>query len=278
MDDAVSAKLSAYFERADSSSVVVIKRLWDETGIRLQMRPAELQRLLGEKMATALTEAKERGRSGRGSFYPGYVVQCMQQMCFVRWANGPLDGCEVVLPAKLVSTNTADSIWAALRASMPALSPQQMIHLASRVRVLVIYQFPDGLPSNVVVMFHLAERIPSALVFSGHCCAHLLQLVWDTGAKKDLACPLYQCCQLISNSKTCAKVSVAMESLALETDVHVCVKPSDEHIRFNKLVLESSVRRPLIIRSFFADPGGLRGDVVADAEMVENLDRRCSAI
>ena len=127
-------------------------------------------------------ERKKRGRGGRGSTYPSHFVQTMQQMGYMRWSSAREDCAELVLPAKQNATTTADCIWGALLSSVPPLAPDRLHALSQRIRVLVLYPFPDGLASNRVAMQHVAEVCPFALHLAGHCLSHLLQIVWDRGA------------------------------------------------------------------------------------------------
>ena len=142
-------------------------------------------------MSDEAVSFQRRGRGGRGSLYPTYTVQTMQQMGYLRWGAGRHSSCELILPGKLCSTTSADSIWNALCASAPALSSAQMHALSERIRAFMMYTFPDGHPSNRAVMQHMMELHPFALYLAGHCMSHLLQLVWDSGATTQIPNPLY---------------------------------------------------------------------------------------
>ena len=69
---------------------------------------------------------------------------------------------------------------------------------------------------------------------------HMLQLVWDSGSRKQLVNPLYQLVQLLSNAAVTYKVSQALEAQALDAEVLVGV-PAD--LDFNKFLLDFTYRR-----------------------------------
>ena len=275
--DATIKGLSAELNKITAADICIAKRLWDETSIRILLSHGDLRKIIGS-VVDDLDAVKQRGRGGSGSFYPGYTMQCIQQMAHVRWGRDPEAACEVVVAPKLLVSNTSDSIWAALSTAIPALSPSQLHELSRRVRILVLYQYPDGFPANRVVMAHLAEVVQRACVFNSHCAAHLLQLVWDTGAQKTLASPLYQLIQLLGNSTTSAKVGGAMEHLALEADTTIGVSLSEGDRKFNQMILDNTVRRPLLVQSFFTEPGGSRHDADSHQRMREQLEETCSGI
>ena len=151
-----------------NKSVIVLERLWDETSTRLQVSESALRTLVGNNFAAECVKLKKRGRGGRGSVYPSYFVQIMQQMGFIRWGRSRQEGCELILPAKICATTSADSIWNALLQSAPHLTPARLEEVAQRVRAMVVYQFPDGLAGNRVVMQAMAELCPSALFLPSH--------------------------------------------------------------------------------------------------------------
>ena len=278
MHDGAMRTLAGHLGRAEPSSVCVVKRLWDETSLRVQLSDEALCKVLGREVGEACIVAKQRGRGGRGSVYPGFTVQSFQQMAHIRWAQDAGCACELVIPAKLLCSNTADSIFAGLCSTVPCLAPEALKELAQRIRALVIYQFPDGHPSNKVVMTKLLQDVTGACFLSGHCVAHLLQLVWDCGARKQLSNPLYQFTHVMGNSKNCARTRAALESLALEANSIVSIEPSQQDIAFNDFVLDFTVRRPLAARSFFKDNGGLRFDADSDAALREHLAHDCAQI
>ena len=102
------------------TSVVVLKRLWDETASRLQLPVESLHQLLGDEVAQTVINSK---RKGRGNRYPGFVVQSMQQMGFLRYGSAKESGCELIAPAKIVATTSADSLFNAVSSSIACLSP-----------------------------------------------------------------------------------------------------------------------------------------------------------
>ena len=257
------------------TSVVVLKRLWDETASRLQLPVESLHQLLGDEVAQTVINSK---RKGRGNRYPGFVVQSMQQMGFLRYGSAKESGCELIAPAKIVATTSADSLFNAVSSSIACLSPEELHRLSLRVRALVLYMFPDGLAGNGVVMQKIAELIPNAVVLPGHCVCHLLQICWDAGAQKTLGNPLYQIVQLMGNSSFNAKVRKATESQADDADIVVGIAPAPEGVAFNKFVLDYSVRRPLRGMSFFTEPGGQRHDEESYKAMREQIEEDCSAL
>ena len=113
-----------------------------------------------------------------------------------------------------------------------------------RIRALVVHAFPDG-----AVIQHMIALNASALYLQGHCMAHVLQLVWDTGAGEDLGSPLYGFVQLMANGASNIKVRRAMESLAAGAQIEVGIEPANPE--FNRLVLDYTVRRRLLVQSFF---------------------------
>ena len=183
---------------------------------------------------------------------------------------------EIIIPAKLISTADADSIYNGICSALPALEPHELERVASTVRALLIRQFLDAHPANNVVQQYMFEMIPTALFMQAHCVTHMLQIVWDTGSQKRLANPLYQLVQLLSSSATAAKVHSAFDTLALECDVLVGVQPQDQP--FNSCVLDHTVRRRLITQSFFTEPGGSCHNPESHAAMRESIAETCSDI
>jgi hypothetical protein len=135
--------------------------------------------------------------------------------------------------------------------------------------------FPDGLAANKVVMQAIAEAIPIALCLPAHCVAHSLQIVWDAGAGKSLANPLYQFTQVIGNQGPNSKVGKALESLADDADVAVGIELNAEGAAFNDFALKYTVKRPLLIKSFFTDVGGSRHCPRSHQALQEHLEEEC---
>ena len=276
LHDGMCKRLRSVLAGAGRTQTIVVKRLWDETGLRVQLSLNELKGVLGEEIAGAAAEVKKRARGGRGSVYPGYVVQSIQQKAFIRYGRDAESSMEIIVPAKIISTTDADSIYNGICSALPAMAPEELERVASAVRGLLIRQFPDAAPANNVVQQYMFEMIPSAVFMSAHCVTHMLQIVWDTGCQKRLSNPLYQLVQLLSNSPTTAKVLTAFESLALECDVLVGVQPQD--LSFNSCVLDVTIRRALRTQSFFTEPGGSRHNPESDAAMRESIADTCSNI
>ena len=208
--------------------------------------------------------------------YPGYSVQSMQQKAYIRYGRDADAAMEIIIPAKIISTADADSIYNGICAALSAFEPHALEKGASSVRALLIRQFPDAHPANNVVQQYLFEMIPTAVFMQAHCVTHMLQIVWDTGSRKSLANPLYQLVQLLANSQTTAKVLTAFDSLALECDILVGVQPQD--LSFNRCVLDFTVRRQLRTHSFFTDPSGSRHQPESHAAMQESVAEICSDI
>jgi hypothetical protein len=112
-------------ETDPKSSVIVLKRLWDETAMRLQVSVDRLREVLGDGMAEHAIALKKSGRGANGCMYPGFTVQTLQQSGFLRWGRDKEQGCEIIYPARVTSTTSADSIWNAMGgACSPCLSPE----------------------------------------------------------------------------------------------------------------------------------------------------------
>ena len=223
--------MESVFGSEDPPTFIIIKRLWDETSMRLQMSFADLAKLLGQDIAEAAREIKVKGR---GVHYPGYVVQSMQQMAFIRWGSRPEEACEIVVSGKIIASNDSDSILNSLMAGIVGLSIPRLRALCARARVVAMHMFPDAHPSNRGVLQHIYEELPRVAILEGHCVSHMLQLVWDGRSKTVLANPLYQLIQLLSNGHIVHKVNRALEAQALEAEVQVGVSAE---LDFNKFVL-----------------------------------------
>ena len=274
MQTSMCAAINTAMAQIDGrTSVVILKRLWDETSMRVQLDEQALDLMVGKQFAADVIACKRRGRKGKGSLYPGYVVQSFQQMAHLRWGRDEASAQEVFIPGKLIASSDADSIWNGMASSMPGFSVDRLRLIASKARVLAVHAFPDAHPSNRVVIQELIESIPNAVILQGHCIAHMAQLVWDTGSRKQMSNPLYQLVQLVAHSGTSGKVIKAMESTTADTDVLVGLAPSDT--AFNDCVLEYTLRRPLQIGSFFTDPGAERHKPESYAEMVKDISQSC---
>ena len=251
------------------SGVVTVKRLWDETALRVQMTEASLSMLLGEEFTHHVVAAKNtRNRA------PGLVVQSFQQMGSIRWGPDASQFSEIVYPAKIVPATSAHSLWAGLCSSLPALNTDELNRLSKHVRALVLYSYPDGLAANRVCMTFQMMSVPRALCINGHCISHLLMIVWQHGTQKAMATALYQFTQVLTQGGANAKVQVAIASLAQETDIIVGVRPSEEDMRFNEIVLDCTVRRALHVGSYFCDPGGPRYSAIESEAKHQEAKRR----
>ena len=254
------------------TGVVILKRLWDETALRLQCSEEVLKFIVGDELGEQVLERESQG--GRGSTYPGFVVQSMQQAGFLRWGRSKESGCDFIPPMKLMCSTSAVSIWNALCAGPGCLSPEELHRLSQRVRALVLYKFPDGLPGNRVVMQQVSEMLPFAIRVKGHCVAHLLQIVWDAGCQGRVANPLYQLTQLMGHAGSNVKVQRATVSQADDGEILAGVDPGD--CSFTKFVLDYTARRQIFAQSFFTEPGGRRHDAAAHQKMKDDLEKTCS--
>ena len=160
------------------------------------------------------------------------------------------------MPPKIISSTDSDAIWNGVASHMRCLDVEGLRAICLQVRALVVHQFPDAHPSNRVVLQQMIEEVPLACFMQAHCMSHMMQLVWDSAAKKILANPLYQLVQLLNNSSTNAKVLASFEALAAEADVLVGVEAVN--VAYRECVLDFTVRRPLKVQSFFVDPGAAR--------------------
>ena len=106
----MSKKLASVLGSGLPPRVFTIKRLWDETSICLQLNFADLVKLLGKDMANAAREIKV---TGRGARYPEYVVQSMQQIGPICWGSRREEGCEIVVPGKIISSSDSEASSAA---------------------------------------------------------------------------------------------------------------------------------------------------------------------
>ena len=113
-------------ESIGPNSVIILKRLWDETAIRVQLPYPDLRRMLGEQVAAHAKDVKSRGRGASRGCFPGFVVQSMQSMAFLRWGPAPTEACEVIVPAKIIASTDADSINNGYCAAMPMFDPDHL--------------------------------------------------------------------------------------------------------------------------------------------------------
>ena len=98
------------------------------------------------------------------------------------------------MPPKLIPGTSAECIWAGLEQSLPDLNEDELRKLALCVRALVLYSFPDGLPSNKMCMFYMAMKVPRSLPLMSHCSAHLLQIVWYKEGIREPFISIYTSC------------------------------------------------------------------------------------
>ena len=106
--------------------------------------------------------------------------------------------------------------------------------------------FQMGTLSNRAMMQHMVALNPNALYLQGHCLAHLLQIVWDIGARKRLASPLHGFVQLMDNGSQVIRMRAAMDSLGAGAGVTVGLEPPDGD--FNRLILDYRFRRQLLVQ------------------------------
>ena len=238
----------------------------------MHVSESDLRSLVGEKVAGSVVAAAQRRRTKRRLAYPGFTVQSMQQMGFLRWGS-QLNACtEVVIPAKIITSTGTISIMNGVFQSLPAWHPEKLKELASKVRVLVLRFFPDGHPSNRLVMAHIYNLVKQAVPLESHCVSHLLQLVWETGAQDIMVSALYGFTQLSAKSNNNGKVALSIGKLADRCPIIAGFAPPPDH-GYNACVLRHTVRRELHVNSFFTDVGAVRHDAVKRAQQVEDLDQ-----
>ena len=166
-------------DSVSTTSYCVLKRLWDETQIVLHMSRDNLVHMTGQHLADLLEEVKSRRRRR----YPGYSVQSLQQCCFVRWGSGDREGQEFIIPCHLIASTSTRSIWNGLVKSAACFTPTALNTIAANTRSVVVYNLPDGHPSNRLIMGKVAMEAENVVPIDGHCGSHLLQLCWETGAQ-----------------------------------------------------------------------------------------------
>ena len=82
------------------TGVLTIKRIWDETALRLHVTESSLRTLVGDQVADRAQAVVDNRRARKRLVYSGFTVQTMQQLGFLRF--GPrLDDCtDVIVPGK----------------------------------------------------------------------------------------------------------------------------------------------------------------------------------
>ena len=143
--------------------------------------------------------------------------------------------------------------------SIPAWHPSRLQALASTVRVLVLRFFPDGHPSNRLVMAHVYNLVKQAVPLEGHCVSHLLQIVWEAAAKDAMISALYGFTQLAANATNNGKVLTSIGKLSEIVSIVTGIVPPPDH-GYNACVLRHTIRRELNVNSFFTDVGASRHD------------------
>ena len=254
--------------------VLVIKRLWDETALRVQLDESQLKAVIGD---TSFVEELVRVKKLRkGAIFPGYTLQSLQQLSFVRTSAG---GCgEVVIPAKLISGTGTTPMLNGLTRSVPEFSPSRLRDVARRFRALVLRFIPDGAAANRLVMEAFSEAVEQACILESHCASHLLQVVWECGSREALLSSLYSFGQLMVNGANTAKLFVAMSS---DRFVPIQIVPgirAPDDMGFNRMVLRQTVQRELYTKSFFVDVGGTRHHEQWYADKRASLDSECKVL
>lgn len=258
------------------TSAVIIKRLWDETGLRLQLGRSDLAGIFPETFANDVVEA--HGRSESRKRYPGYVVQCMQQIAHIRWGVGPEDAEELIIPGKMIPSTSAASIWNAVMRTVPALDVAKLQELCCNFRIVALYTFPDAHPSNKVVISSLFDQVDRLAGWEGHCASHNLMLVWRDGVRSwDIESPLYCLSKLLVQVGTAPKVRNAALERAKGFKIKVGTPPPDDG-GYNDMVLRYTFLRPLLTNSFFTDPDGPRHDPQARHELERKLTADANTI
>ena len=78
----------------------VVKRLWDETAIRVMLSEVMLLALMSGSIGEGVLAAKRRSKAK--CVFPGYTMQSMQQTGFVRWDDTVSGGQELVISGAVV--------------------------------------------------------------------------------------------------------------------------------------------------------------------------------
>ena len=263
-------------------AVLMIKRLWDETAIRVQLSELDLLRVVGEKVgeeAVRLRQQRQQRqqKKGKGCLFPGYTLQMMQQLAHIRWGSLPEEAGEVILPAKIISGTGTVPMYNGLVLSAPMWSPEALSEAASHLRCLILRFIPDGLAANRLVMAHLAQQIEEACVMESHCLSHLLQVSWEAGCREHLLPQLFGFTRLMASGGSCAKVCLAIMALANTTPVVACVAPPPDG-GFNEIILRHTIKRDLYANSYFRDPDGSRYDEASEAEKASELGAACQEV
>ena len=113
------------------TSVVTIKRIWDETALRVQVSKSALHRLVGDEIADRAQAVVDNRRARQRFVYPGYTVQSMQQMGFLRFAPRWDECTEVSVLAKHIAGAGTISIMNGVFQSIPAWHPSKLQELVS---------------------------------------------------------------------------------------------------------------------------------------------------
>ena len=82
--------------------VAVLKRLWDETALRIAMPETNLRAVVGSEVASHALErqAKLRRSGTKGAAFPGFTLQYMQQLAHFSCGS---ESSQVIIPAKIIS-------------------------------------------------------------------------------------------------------------------------------------------------------------------------------
>ena len=255
--------------KSTTEECVIIKRLWDETAMRLQLTVDNLQRMFPQAFAHSLIETHNRSNN----IYPGFLVQSMQQSGFVRFGSNDEASGHLIIPGKLVSSTASPAIWNAVNTSCGCLALDELREICKLVRCVLQYSFPDGAPSNKVCLAALAQALPDLLPWDGHCGAHLLHLIWRVATKPlGFDNPLYCMSRLMAGTGNAAKIGKAWETEAKQCPVRRGTPPPPDH-GFNEMVLQHTVFRACKTQSYLKRPGTDRHD----AETLARLRERCEA-
>ena len=149
--------------RSATEDFVIIKRLWDETAMRLQLGADKLKRMFPPAFAQSLVETRDRSKKS----YPGFLVQSMQQSGFVRFGSNDESSGHMIILGKLVSSTASPPIWNAVNTACASLTLDELSEITKRVRCVLQYAFPDGLPANKVCLAALAQALPDLLPWDG---------------------------------------------------------------------------------------------------------------
>jgi hypothetical protein len=114
----------------------------------------------------------------------------MQGAAFLRFGPGDNEAFEIIVPPKIVSSTDADAIWAGVFAQLGCLGVEHLRAVSLKTRVLVAHMFPDGHPSNIVVMQQMIRELPLCCFMRGALHGAQFAIGLGHGGQEELSKPL----------------------------------------------------------------------------------------